>query len=245
MASDHTRTVRSGHTLMAESGPWAGVVEELDQKGFAVTRRPLLSERDAAALRRGFDRDADFRNTVEMARHNFGQGRYRYYANPVPSVIANLRAVAYGQLVGLANEWSSRLGEEPFPGSIDDFVESCATRGQTQPTPLILRYGVGGWNALHQDLYGEVYFPFQMAVALSRPGADFSGGENLFVLQRPRSQSRGSAVAVPYRHGVVFATNHLPILGTRGYYRAVMRHGVSTVTSGERTVLGIIFHNAS
>jgi hypothetical protein len=224
--------------------PWDEVAQDLDQVGAAITGFPVLSDLDCQCLRESFDDDRLYRSSVDLARHHLGEGRYRYFTDPLPNAISRLRDAAYPALALLANRWQERLGGEPYPIDLDAFLDQCAQAGQIKPTTLILQYEAGGWNALHQDLYGKVYFPFQLTVALSRPGEDFTGGENLFTEQRPRMQSRGTAVTVPYRHAVVFPTNHRPVLGSRGYHRATVRHGVSTVTGGRRFTLGVIFHAA-
>jgi hypothetical protein len=225
---------------------WRRVLEDVDGDGFSLTDAPVVSAEERAELQAIYDDDRRFRSTVVMARHQFGEGEYRYFANPLPPVVARLRRDAYGPLAELANVWAERLrGGSPYPAELDDFLTVCRRAGQTRPTPLLLRYEAGGWNALHQDLYGEVAFPLQVTVALTEPGTDFTGGENLLVEQRPRAQSRGSSVTIPAGHALVFATRDRPVRGTRGYHRTQMRHGVSTVTSGRRCTLGIIFHDAA
>ncbi len=194
--------------------------------------------------RRLFD-GGRFRSTVEMARHRFGDGRYRYFDHPLPPPIAALRGAFYGHLAPIANEWSQRLsGDEEHPLEHADLLERCRVAGQERPTPLILRYGEGDWNALHQDLYGDVYFPFQVLTVLSRPGVDFEGGEFVLVEQRPRAQSRAHVLNPAQGAFVVFPTHHRPNQGRTGYHRVGLRHGVSTLTRGSRTALGIIFHDA-
>jgi hypothetical protein len=221
------------------------VLGALDADGFAVTAVPVLPAEVCADLANGFDDLDRYRSTVDMAAHRFGEGTYRYFRYPLPPAVASLREAAYPPLAKLADQWATRLGREGHPSQLADLLDRCHARGQTRPTPLVLRYGPGGWNALHQDLYGEVWFPFQLTVALTRPNVDFTGGENVFVEQRPRAQSRAGVVTVPLGHAVVFATNHRPVAGGRGVYRATMRHGVSTVTSGTRSTLGVIFHDAT
>jgi uncharacterized protein len=223
---------------------WAGIAEALDDKGFAVTTRPLLTASECVALARGFDDDALFRSTIDMARYRFGSGSYRYYARPLPPVVEELRTAAYPELARIANAWSVRLGTPAFPAAHAELLRRCKANGQMRPTPLLLRYRQGDWNALHQDLYGDIAFPLQIAIPLSRPGVDFDGGEMLYVEQRPRAQSRGHAVSPPRGHAVIFTTNVRPAAGARGTYRVVVRHGASTVTRGERFTLGIIFHDA-
>jgi hypothetical protein len=225
---------------------WATVVADLDAIGHAVTPVAVLDGQTCAELCAGFDDDELFRSTVDMARHRFGEGTYRYYRYPLPPAVQRLREEAYVPLAALATEWSHRLGsEERFPATLADYVASCHARSQPRPTPLILRYDEGGYNALHQDLYGAVAFPFQLTVALTEPGTDFTGGENLLVEQRPRAQSRGTAITVPLGHALVFPNRYRPVPGARGSYRVNVRHGVSTVTSGRRLSLGVIFHDAT
>ena len=225
--------------------PWSRLLDTLDRDGFAVTDGPVLSAAVCDEVADSFDRPDLFRSTVDMAAHRFGEGTYRYFRYPLPAPVEALRQAAYAPLAEVANRWVERLGRDPYPDRLAELLEVCHAAGQTRPTPLVLRYEQGGWNALHQDLYGDVWFPFQITVALSRPGIDFTGGENVFVEQRPRAQSRASVVTLPQGHAVVFATNHRPVSGARGVYRATMRHGVSTVTSGTRATLGVIFHDAA
>jgi hypothetical protein len=222
---------------------WDELTERLDSRGFAITA-PLLSAAECEDLSALFD-DGRFRSTVEMARHRFGDGRYRYFDHPLPGAIAELRTSFYRRLAPIANEWSRRLGDEGgFPSELGPLLERCRAAGQQRPTPLILRYGEGDWNALHQDLYGDVYFPFQVLTILSRPAVDFEGGEFVLVEQRPRAQSRAHVLNPPRGGFVIFPTHHRPNKGRNGYHRVGLRHGVSTLTSGSRTALGIIFHDA-
>jgi len=224
---------------------WGALAERLDRDGAALTEAPMLDPATAAGLRDGFGDDSLFRSTIVMDRHNYGRGTYRYYRRPLPPAVAELRERTYRPLAALANAWADRLGSERFPDTLAELTDRCRRAGQERPTPLVLRYGPGDWNALHQDIYGEVAFPLQLAIALTRPGEDFAGGESLFVEQRPRAQSRGTAVNVPLGHGVVFPNRHRPVAGRRGDHRVTVRHGVSTVRSGERLVLGIIYHDAA
>jgi uncharacterized protein len=223
---------------------WEALGTQLDERGFAVTEE-VLDEGERAELAALFDAGR-FRSTVDMARHRFGDGRYRYFDHPLPSPIGELRAAFYDRLAPIANEWAERLGEEErYPAAHAELLERCAAAGQERPTPLILRYGEGDWNALHQDLYGEVFFPFQVLTILSRRGVDFEGGEFVLLEQRPRAQSRAHVLTPPPGAFVIFPTHHRPGAGKRGWHRAGMRHGVSTVTGGSRTALGIIFHDAA
>lgn len=223
---------------------WSALLAELDARGAALTPAILTAE-ECAALTALFDRDALFRSTVDMARHGYGEGRYRYFADPLPPLVAGLREAAYHHLAPLARDWAPKVGiGHPIPDTLPEFRQVCAAAGQTRPTPLLLRYGAGGWNALHQDIYGGVVFPIQMAILLSRPGEDFTGGEFLLTEQRPRMQSRGEAFAPTQGQVILFATRHRPARGSRGTYRTNLRHGVATVRSGTRDMLGIIFHDA-
>ena len=187
-----------------------------------------------------------FRSTIDMARHRFGDGRYRYFDHPLPEPIAALRSAFYRHLAPIANRWSALLGgdEDAFPLEHEQLLERCSEAGQNRPTPLILRYGAGDWNALHQDLYGEVYFPFQAVTVLSDPDVDFEGGQFVLVEQRPRAQSRAHVLTPPRGAFVIFPTRERPNRGKRGYHKVGLRHGLSTVTAGQRTALGIIFHDA-
>jgi uncharacterized protein len=224
---------------------WDTVTGQIDADGFAMTPSPLLDAETCRDLRDGFTDDDRYRATIDMARFRFGEGHYRYFRYPLPRAVAALREALYPPLAAIANQWQERLGErDRFPAELADLTARCRAAGQDRATPLVLRYEAGGYNCLHQDLYGEIAFPLQVTVALTRPGQDFTGGENLFVEQRPRSQSRGSAVTVAFGHGVVFPTRFRPVTGARGDYRVAMRHGVSTVRTGERMTLGVIFHDA-
>jgi hypothetical protein len=179
-----------------------------------------------------------------MARHSFGEGRYRYFADPLPELVQQLRETLYPPLAAIANRWADRLGERHFPTPLDALLDECARLGQHRPTPLVLRYGPGGYNCLHQDVYGDLTFPLQFLIMLSRPDEDFTGGESVFVEQRPRQQSRPMVARPSQGEAIIFPVRHRPKQGTRGHHRVQMRHGVSAVHSGERHVLGIIFHNA-
>lgn len=223
---------------------WTTLTAQLDDAGHAVTP-VLLSERECEELADLFN-GGRFRSTIDMARHRFGDGRYRYFDHPLPSLIGALRTSFYPHLATVANVWSERLrGDTPtFPLVHEDLLERCRQAGQTRPTPLILRYGPGDWNALHQDLYGEVFFPFQILTVLSRRGIDYEGGEFVLMEQRPRAQSRAHVLTPPQGAFVIFPTRERPARGRAGYHRIGMRHGVSTVTQGSRTALGVIFHDA-
>ena len=224
---------------------WAAVSGQLDTHGCAVIG-PLLTAQDCAALIDSYESDERFRSRVVMARHGYGSGEYKYLAYPLPPIVAGLRERLYPPLAAIANRWQRELGlPESFPDRLDAYLARCHEAGQQRPTPLILKYGSGDYNCLHQDLYGELVFPIQATVLLSRPGADFSGGEFLLVEQRPRRQSKGEVVPLSQGDAVLFPVNHRPVAGSRGFYRVTMRHGVSRLHSGERFTLGIIFHDAA
>jgi hypothetical protein len=223
---------------------WAGIGASLDEWGYARTPA-LLTPADCGELRAVYAEEDRFRSRVDMARFRFGVGEYKYFADPLPSVVGELRTHAYAPLAAMANRWEAVLKTRVrHPADLAGLSALCARRGQQKPTPLLLRYLSGGYNCLHQDLYGDVVFPIQVTVLLSEPGRDFEGGEFLLVEQRPRAQSRGSVVHLEQGEAVIFATRHRPVAGARGHYRANMRHGVSRLLSGERYTLGVIFHNA-
>jgi uncharacterized protein len=224
--------------------PWPDLHEALDDRGFVQTD-PVLHDEECARLARLYE-EARFRSTVDMARHRFGSGEYRYFDHPLPDAVAELRRTLYPPLAEAANRWAERLGQaDRYPSSLDEFLERCRRAGQTRPTPLVLRYGAGDWNALHQDVYGEVSFPLQVVTMLDRPGVDFEGGELVLVEQRPRAQSRAHVEALRRGALLVFTTRERPAAGRRGFHRSAVRHGVSTVRWGRRTTLGIIFHDAA
>jgi len=229
--------------VLAAELDWPQLGHRLDEQGFAITP-PLLTAEQCAAVSAMFDDDERFRSTVVMARHAFGEGRYRYFADPLPELVQALRTQLYPPLARIANSWADRLGERRFPATLDDLLAECARIGQTRPTPLLLRYGPTGYNCLHQDVYGDLTFPLQFLVMLSRPDEDFTGGESVFVEQRPRQQSRPMVARPRQGQAVIFPVRHRPRRGTRGDHRVQLRHGVSEVHSGRRDVLGIIFHNA-
>ena len=238
-----TITSPAGVRERVDALDWDGLRTQLDGRGFALTA-PVLDARECRDLAELFD-GGRFRSTVEMARHRFGDGRYRYFDHPLPGAIAALRTAFYRHLAPIANDWAQLLGEDGgFPLEHEALLERCHAAGQRRPTPLILRYGEGDWNALHQDLYGDVYFPFQVLTVLSEPAADFEGGEFVLLEQRPRAQSRAHVLHPPQGAFVVFPTHHRPNAGRRGHHRVGLRHGVSTVTRGRRTALGVIFHDA-
>lgn len=224
---------------------WQQIEDELNQYGCAVVPG-LLDADTCAALAARYDDASHFRSKVVMQRHGFGQGEYQYFAYPLPDAVAALREQLYGPLAAIANRWQAAMDlDARFPSSHADFLARCHAAGQTRPTPLLLRYGAGDYNCLHQDLYGEHVFPLQLAVLLSRPQDDFTGGEFVLTEQRPRMQSRAEVVPLAQGDAVLFPVAQRPVNGTRGCYRVNMRHGVSRLRSGTRHTLGIIFHDAS
>jgi uncharacterized protein len=228
-----------------ETVDWPDLLAALDEHGYAVLPAVLDPAicRDLAAL---YERDEAFRSRVVMARHNFGRGEYKYLRYPLPPGVAALREALYPRLAPLANRWHERLGLEPrFPATLRAYLSRCRAAGQERPTPLILKYEAGDYNCLHQDLYGELVFPLQATVLLSAPGSDFEGGEFMLVEQRPRMQSKGAVVPLGRGDAVVFAVNHRPVAGARGFHRVTMRHGVSRLRTGRRFTLGVIFHDAA
>lgn len=239
---------RGGVDLVSErieKSDWVRVGKELDSEGFAVLPA-LVATSDCAAVATLYERDELFRSRVIMARHGFGRGEYKYFAYPLPSTIAGLRSGLYARLAPIANRWSETLGvPERYPTEHERYVERCRAAGQQRPTPLLLSYGEGDYNCLHQDLYGEQVFPLQVAILLAEPERDFQGGELVLTEQRPRMQSRPMVVPLRQGDGVVFPVHHRPVMGARGPYRTVMRHGVSRVRAGRRRTLGVIFHDAT
>jgi uncharacterized protein len=221
----------------------ADLARDLDRLGVA-TLPGLLTADECAAVRTLFDDDGHFRSTITMARHSFGEGSYRYFANPLPDIVSRLREQMYPPLAAVANEWAARVGDRTFPDTLAGLTAECAAAGQHRPTPLLLRYGPGGYNRLHQDVYGDLTFPLQLLVMLDRPDVDFTGGESVFVEQIPRQQSRPIVARPGQGDAIVFPVRYRPVRGSRGYHRVQLRHGVAEVRSGQRHVLGIIFHDA-
>ena len=223
---------------------WARVAADLDASGVAPLEG-LLTADECAALAALYDDERSFRSTIVMARHGFGRGEYKYFAYPLPGIVAALRPALYAPLVPIANRWNEAMGiDVRYPEKHADFIKRCHAAGQTRPTPLLLKYGAGDYNCLHQDLYGEHVFPLQVVILLSEPGKDFDGGEFVLTEQRPRMQSRAEVVPLKRGDAAVFAVHHRPVQGTRGFYRVTMRHGVSRLRSGHRQTAGIIFHDA-
>jgi hypothetical protein len=223
---------------------WLRISQELDAQGSAVLER-VLSAEECRALGELYTDDSLFRSRVVMARHGFGRGEYKYFSYPLPEIIQGLRTELYPRLAPVANRWNAAMGiDVRYPGSHDEFIQRCHDAGQVRPTPLLLQYGEGDYNCLHQDLYGEHVFPIQVAILLSEPGKDFTGGEFVLTEQRPRMQSRPEVVPLRQGDAVAFAVHHRPVQGTRGTYRVNLRHGVSRLRSGHRHTVGIIFHDA-
>jgi uncharacterized protein len=223
---------------------WSRIGRDLDERGYAVTPR-ILSKDKCEGLAGLFDEEDRFRTTVDMRRVRFGSGVYRYFDNPLPEAVQELREAFYSPLSKVANEWAEKLGtKEAYPDALEEFLERCHEKGQTRPTPLILRYEEGDYNALHQDVYGEVGFPFQVLAVLSRREEDYTGGEFLLMTQRPRAQSIGEAITLDQGEVLIFPNKHRPVEGKRGHYRVNIRHGVNPLRFGERYALGIIFHDS-
>jgi hypothetical protein len=227
-----------------ESYDWSAVATHLDAHGWAMLGG-LLTRRECEDIAAIYPDDRQFRSHIVMARHGFGRGEYKYCAYPLPQLVSGLREALYPRLAPIANRWNESLGiDVRYPPALAGFIERCHAAGQKRPTPLLLQYGEGDFNALHQDLYGDLAFPLQVAVLLSEPGEDFTGGEFVLVEQRPRMQSRAEVVPLRRGDGVIFAVHNRPVQGTRGAYRVNMRHGVSRLRSGHRHTLGVIFHDA-
>jgi hypothetical protein len=239
-------------TVFAESlaervgaADWAGVARTLDEEGGALLPQ-LLTPGECAELAGLYESPGLFRATVDMARHRFGSGEYKYFDAPLPEPVEQLRQALYPRLLPIARDWYAKLGRPAeWPESFDEWLDVCHRAAQTRPTPLLLRYGPGDWNALHRDLYGDKVFPLQVVINLNNPGHDHEGGEFLLVEQRPRAQSRGSARLVPQGHGLVFTTRDRPVRSARGWSAAPVRHGVSVIRSGQRHTLGLLFHDAA
>jgi hypothetical protein len=251
--SEARMTVAKHHPLAAVAaaiGPrvqaldWVAIAADLDAYGCATTG-PMLADDECASLVDAYAVEGLFRSRIVMGRHGFGRGEYKYFAAPLPPTILDLRTALYPPLADIATAWNERMGiAVRYPREHSDFLDRCHDAGQTKPTPLLLQYGVGDYNCLHQDLYGEHVFPLQVAFLLSQPELDFVGGEFVLTEQRPRMQSRAEVVPLRKGEGVIFPVHHRPVQGTRGTYRVTMRHGVSRIRSGHRHTLGVIFHDA-
>lgn len=255
---DRPASSRQAHVSRAESADeaaglaarigalgWERIGAELDELGCATTG-PLLLPEQCETLAELYGAEAPFRSRIVMARHGFGRGEYKYFAHPLPEPVQVLRRELYARLVTVANRWNETMGlAVRYPDSHGSFLTRCHEAGQIRPTPLLLQYGPGDYNCLHQDLYGEHVFPLQVAFLLSRPGEDFTGGEFVLIEQRPRMQSRAEVVPLAQGEGVIFAVHHRPVQGARGPYRVNLRHGVSRLRTGRRHTLGVIFHDAA
>ena len=224
---------------------WKGAAESLSERGYAVTA-PILSADECSALATLYGDDQRFRSHIIMERYRFGIGDYKYFSNPLPEIVAELRISAYPHLAEVANHWAEALGDDAprYPSDHAAFLKMCHKAGQTKPTPLMLHYEAGGYNCLHQDLYGEISFPLQMVILLGQQGRDWEGGEFILVEQQPRAQSKAQVVLADCGQAILFTTRYRPVKGSRGYYRVNLRHGVSRVHRGTRYTLGIIFHDA-
>ena len=240
-----TPTTMDAFARRVASADWDAVTGELNEYGCALMPRLLTPEqcRDLAEL---YDRADRFRSTVDMGRHRFGSGEYRYFDRPFPEPVQRLREELYPRLLPVARDWYDKLGREaPWPDTLGEWLAICHAAGQERPSPILLRYESGGWNALHRDIFGEMVFPLQVVINLNAPGEDHTGGEFLLVEQRPRAQSRGTATLIPQGHGLVFTTRDRPVRSKRGWSAAPVRHGVSAIRSGKRHTLGLVFHDAT
>ena len=228
-----------------DEGDWLNALSQLNDRGFALVPA-ILTDKICEEIVSVYADDRQFRSRIEMERYAFGKGEYKYFSYPLPPIVEQIRSSSYLRLAPLANEWLARLGVERtrYPKELSQFIKQCHRAGQKRPTPLMLKYVAGDFNCLHQDLYGELVFPFQMTFFLIRQGRDFEGGEFVLAEQRPRQQSRIEVLSPNQGDAVIFAVHHRPVRGGRGYYRATLRHGVSTVRSGQRYTLGVIFHDA-
>ncbi|MFJ8608027.1 2OG-Fe(II) oxygenase [Streptomyces sp. NPDC093675] len=224
---------------------WTALTDELDEHGHALTGR-VLTPAECRAIAALYDEPGRFRSTVDMARHRFGSGQYRYFTHDLPDPVRELREAFYPRLLPVAWDWAGKLGKPaPWPDDLGEWLEMCHEAGQDRSAQILLRYGPGDWNALHRDVFGDMLFPLQVVIGLDAPGTDYTGGEFLMTEQRPRAQSRGSSTTLPQGHGLVFTTRDRPVATKRGWSNGPMRHGVSTVRSGRRHTLGLVFHDAA
>nr|CEL13684.1 hypothetical protein Rv2227 [Kibdelosporangium sp. MJ126-NF4]CTQ99370.1 hypothetical protein Rv2227 [Kibdelosporangium sp. MJ126-NF4] len=227
------------------SADWPALVDEVNTYGCALTPR-ILTAAQCESIVELYDDVAKFRSTIDMERYRFGAGQYRYFKAPAPKLVAQLREAFYPHLLPIARDWAAKLGQPaPWPDELGEWLDMCHRAGQTKPTPILLRYQQGDWNALHRDLYGDLVFPLQVVIGLNVPNEDHTGGEFLLVEQRPRAQSRGMATLLPQGHGLIFTTRDRPVRSARGWSTSPVRHGVSVVRSGIRHTLGLVFHDAS
>lgn len=232
-----------------DGADWAALTDEVNDYGSALMPQ-LLSPDECTDISRLYDDDTRFRSTVDMARYRFGKGEYRYFDRPFPELIESLKQALYPRLLPIARDWWAKLGRDTdpdagWPDNLDEWLALCHGAGQVKSTPILLKYGTGDWNALHRDVDGDLVFPLQVVINLSAPGVDHTGGEFLLVEQRPRAQSRGSATLIPRGHGLIFTTRDRPVESARGWSAAPVRHGVSTIRSGQRFTLGLVFHDAA
>jgi uncharacterized protein len=228
-----------------DSGDWDAITAEVNDFGGALLPR-LVTKTEAEKIRGLYPDDHLFRATIDMRRYRFGEGEYRYFQQPYPEPIQALKEALYPRLLPIAREWWTKLGRKtPWPDDLDDWLDMCHKAGQKKSTAILLKYGKGDWNALHRDLYGDLVFPLQVVINLSEPGIDHTGGEFLLVEQRPRAQSRGTSTLLPFGHGFVFTTRERPVQSTHGWSASPVRHGVSSIRSGERFTLGLVFHDAA
>ena len=224
---------------------WDSVRADLDAYGCGLTG-PLLTPDEAAQIAALYDDDSRFRSTINMGRHRFGEGEYRYFAEPFPEAVTGLKRALYPRLLPIARDWWTRLGRQtPWPDSLSEWLAMCHAAGQAKSTPILLKYQAGDWNALHRDLYGDLVFPLQAVINLNNPGVDHTGGEFLLYEQRPRAQSRATATLIPHGHGLVFTTRDRPVESRHGWSAAPVRHGVSVIRSGQRFTLALVFHDAA
>jgi hypothetical protein len=228
-----------------DAGDWDAITAEVNDFGGALLPS-LLTKAEADQIRKLYPDDHLVRATIDMRRYRFGEGEYRYFAHPFPVPIEALKQALYPRLLPIARDWYAKLGRPaPWPDTLDEWLALCHAAGQTKPTPILLKYGEKDWNALHRDLYGDLVFPLQVVINLSRPGVDHTGGEFVLLEQRPRAQSRGTATLIPHGHGLVFTTRDRPVRSARGWSAAPVRHGVSAIRSGQRFTLALVFHDAA
>jgi uncharacterized protein len=224
---------------------WERITAEVNAHGCALTPQ-LMTPDECEAVAKLYDDDRYFRSTIDMVRYRFGEGEYKYFRRPFPEPIEPLKQALYPRLLPIARDWHRKLGRPAlWPTTLDEWLAMCHAAGQVKPTPILLRYEQNGWNALHRDLYGDLVFPLQVVINLSNPGVDHTGGEFLLLEQRPRAQSRGTATLIPQGHGLVFTTRDRPVRSQRGWSAAPVRHGVSVIRSGQRSTLGLVFHDAA
>ncbi len=246
MIPDTIQAIRPGGPVAdrVAGTDWEAVARELDEHGNALTGQ-ILSPAECREIAARYDEPTHFRTTVDMARYRFGSGQYRYFTHDLPDLVRDLREAFYPHLLPVARDWAAKLNRPaPWPDGLQEWLDLCHAKGQTKSAQILLRYGPGDWNALHRDVFGEMVFPLQVVIGLDAPGKDFTGGEFLMVEQRVRAQSRGSSRTLPQGHGLVFTTRDRPVASARGWSNGPMRHGVSTVRSGRRHTLGLVFHDA-